>query len=861
MGDRAALISLFIKEGVSDPKVMRRLYDEGGDTSDIKPAVADASYPREREVLDLVNNSKADFVSRLADGNRATIPDWNNKDEIATHKLSYARDGDRWIIYPNVQNIDGKLYDFSDPKYGLDKGWQALDSALYAGDYVEVPSEADARWFTESYKRHYPGFNKYDGKTEKSQKMQKASDRYYIDDNGDIRHNISTLNDKPEPNIRKAGEPFPTYYSDLNYFEKAQVDYHARKAGVNDSDIERYYNSGRLLPLLEARLVWPYKKDDNSVYGSFIKKDNTSKTSAKAIGDKSKYNSDLYEVQLNNSWYNRGATPNIDYMIPFDEKSGVANLGNGTKITFNALDSLAKYGAQAKLLPEEYLGLPNRETGFGRIIGFTGKGSESKPLNTIFNSNYFMNYGWIPAEYMINDFAYNNALNNGATVQDRSVPPLLHGFNLYKSGRYNSNETGHSDYVIERGRQALANKDIQRWMSQSKYIKHADGGNINSFLYNPYYRNYINYEYNRFDDGGGTNEVFDVIEPSFIVAERKPMTKRQIRKGSRVVRNILGNLGENGSYTPLQKKRMAEYIIRAQGGLPNPSIPRIIEMRKGLKYKNKDGVSGLERVLYGNEKIKDIIDSINSDHISYDDDGTSVVHGFSMYNYNGSLMDKDERYDNDIVDAYINGVAPYGGKEYVSQYNLGPYKNYIDKYYKGKDIKSYMFGESELPQDTIDRLDRYSYERGDNSFVVGANTDKNAEFRLRGNNDIPDGVYFDAAGHLWQFIKDDDGKFYVRQSDSYDFEPNQYRETYGDAPYIIDALSALESAGNPVLVFKPWKEADDLDLSELTKGKVLVNDVDEDAIKKAIECNKQRKNGKFLNAIDNALTLMYSVTR
>ena len=180
MGDRAALISLFIKEGVSDPKVMRRLYDEAGDTADIKPAVSNASYPREREVLDLVNNSKADFVSRLIDENRATIPDWNNKDDIATHKLSYARDGDRWIIYPNVQNIDGKLYDFSDPKYGLNKGWQALDSALYSGDYVEVPSEADARWFTESYKRYYPGFNRYDGKTEKSQKMVRLSKDDYL---------------------------------------------------------------------------------------------------------------------------------------------------------------------------------------------------------------------------------------------------------------------------------------------------------------------------------------------------------------------------------------------------------------------------------------------------------------------------------------------------------------------------------------------------------------------------------------------------------------------------------------------------------------------------------------------------------
>lgn len=202
MGDRAALISLFIKEGVSDPKVMRRLYDEGGDTADIKPAVSNASYPREREVLDLVNNSKADFVSRLIDENRATIPDWNNNDDIATHKLSYARDGDRWIIYPNVQNIDGKLYDFSDPKYGLDKGRQALDSALYSGDYVEVPSEADARWFTESYKRYYPGFNKYDGKTEKSQKMVRlGKDDYLVP--GELKPSIVT----PDSNKEKITIP------------------------------------------------------------------------------------------------------------------------------------------------------------------------------------------------------------------------------------------------------------------------------------------------------------------------------------------------------------------------------------------------------------------------------------------------------------------------------------------------------------------------------------------------------------------------------------------------------------------------------------------------------------------------------
>lgn len=212
MGDRAALISLFIKEGVSDPKVMRRLYDKDGDTADIKHAVSNTSYPREREVLDLVNNSKADFVSRLIDENRVTIPDWNNKDDIATHKLSYARDGDRWIIYPNVQNIDGKLYDFSDPKYGLNKGWQALDSALYSGDYVEVPSEADARWFTESYKRYYPGFNKYDGKTEKSQKMVRlGKDDYLVPE--ELKPSVVT----PDSNKERITIPIDYFFPERDY--------------------------------------------------------------------------------------------------------------------------------------------------------------------------------------------------------------------------------------------------------------------------------------------------------------------------------------------------------------------------------------------------------------------------------------------------------------------------------------------------------------------------------------------------------------------------------------------------------------------------------------------------------------------
>lgn len=294
MGDRATLISLFIKEGVSDTKVMRRLYDEAGDTADIKPTISNASYPREREVLDLVNNSKADFVSRLIDENRVTIPDWNNKDDIATHKLSYARAGDRWIIYPNVQNIDGKLYDFSDPKYGLNKGWQALDSALYSGDYVEVPSEADARWFTESYKRYYPGFNKYDGKTEKSQKMVRlGKDDYLVPD--ELKPSVVT----PDSNKEKITIPINYFFPERDYVGykldtmrdvmQSIVD-RDKKVRNNPLETLKVYNSAYRNPFIENPYYMNYI---NYVYNRF---DKGGKSDSYNTGEIKEYNWNAFDT-------------------------------------------------------------------------------------------------------------------------------------------------------------------------------------------------------------------------------------------------------------------------------------------------------------------------------------------------------------------------------------------------------------------------------------------------------------------------------------------------------------------------------------------------------------------------------------
>lgn len=158
MKERSDLMSLFLKHGIGSLSDMRRIYDEGGS---IKPAVVTAEYPRNKEVLDIVNSSNANWVRRLKGSGRKYIQDWKDPESIATHKMSWAEADGKFYVYPEVQEIDGRLYDFTDEKKYGKNGWRAFESALHSGDVVEVPSAADARWFTESYKNFYPTFDRY----------------------------------------------------------------------------------------------------------------------------------------------------------------------------------------------------------------------------------------------------------------------------------------------------------------------------------------------------------------------------------------------------------------------------------------------------------------------------------------------------------------------------------------------------------------------------------------------------------------------------------------------------------------------------------------------------------------------------
>lgn len=104
-------------------------------------------------IIRRVNSSPADFVQRLKDPNRKVIKLPNG--QVATHKMGWATIDRRPVVFPLVQNINGKLVDFEN------KGWTGLDSAINRGDTIHMTSPQEAEWFTTHYKNYYPSFNKY----------------------------------------------------------------------------------------------------------------------------------------------------------------------------------------------------------------------------------------------------------------------------------------------------------------------------------------------------------------------------------------------------------------------------------------------------------------------------------------------------------------------------------------------------------------------------------------------------------------------------------------------------------------------------------------------------------------------------
>lgn len=116
-----------------------------------------------KSIVDEVNKSDANFVQRLKSPTRQTIPNWEDQyrvlpweKSVSTHKLSvWDNANGSGIIVPDVQEVNGKLIDFTRPPYN---NRAAIENALKTGDYVDLPKFEDALWYTENYKRYYPRF-------------------------------------------------------------------------------------------------------------------------------------------------------------------------------------------------------------------------------------------------------------------------------------------------------------------------------------------------------------------------------------------------------------------------------------------------------------------------------------------------------------------------------------------------------------------------------------------------------------------------------------------------------------------------------------------------------------------------------
>ena len=139
---KAQVIKFARQNGVSDINTIRDTYNL-------------YSNDGQEEILNKVNSSNANFIQRLKDPNRKSIPDWESPtDRISTHKLSVGTDENgNHYIFPEVQEINGELIDFTRPPYHRFAG---EISAEMRGDTVRVPSIEDAIKFTETYKQYYP---------------------------------------------------------------------------------------------------------------------------------------------------------------------------------------------------------------------------------------------------------------------------------------------------------------------------------------------------------------------------------------------------------------------------------------------------------------------------------------------------------------------------------------------------------------------------------------------------------------------------------------------------------------------------------------------------------------------------------
>ncbi len=109
----------------------------------------------DEDIIAYANTSEAPFMKRIHNSDTRNIPEpqkyW--KDGIdsgkrSTHLLATGEADGKYYVYPEVQEENGELKWFED----------GFKRALENNDVIEFPSEEEALWFSENYKKYYPQF-------------------------------------------------------------------------------------------------------------------------------------------------------------------------------------------------------------------------------------------------------------------------------------------------------------------------------------------------------------------------------------------------------------------------------------------------------------------------------------------------------------------------------------------------------------------------------------------------------------------------------------------------------------------------------------------------------------------------------
>ena len=149
--EKNTLLGIYASKGYNDLASIISHYNSYGDGGKIKkdPVLKD-------------RKPQANFYQRLLNPFKQTMSNWENRingrNDVATHKIAWVTDDNgNAIVYPDVQEINSRLYDFTDPRNKAKK-WDALDRAIQTGDTIQMTPE-QANFWTQHYKEFYPSFN------------------------------------------------------------------------------------------------------------------------------------------------------------------------------------------------------------------------------------------------------------------------------------------------------------------------------------------------------------------------------------------------------------------------------------------------------------------------------------------------------------------------------------------------------------------------------------------------------------------------------------------------------------------------------------------------------------------------------